>query len=716
MAQAPGASTSSELRPPSGPPAGGSPWIIGRGADLILFVLTPLLVIPGFFLLKSQMSIQDIALYVLAFGALGHHLPGMMRAYGDKALFREYRTRFILAPIALAALCVSFTLLELRVIILAVYVWGVWHGLMQTYGFVRIYDAKRRSVHPWTQKLDLFMCIAWFTTGVIWSDARFYQLLEYYYLRVGAPLPPAAVLDMVQWGFMSVTLGITGLFLGNYIMRRREGLAPSPIKLLLMASSFGFWWWANMAFANMLVGVVLFEVFHDIQYLSIVWVFNRGRTEKDPNVGGFTKFLFRRSGLLVGLYVGLVFAYGGLRFIERGIDQEQMRGILTGMLAASTLLHFYYDGFIWKFRKASNTDALDINRDDAKAKRFLLPGRGWAHGAKWAVFMIPLIALGVNEKRARGAELERLESLAALIPDNPYVHHELGNAYRVSLRDDEAIERYREALRLGIDTPATGYYLGSLALSRGENDEAVEALARSVKANPHGAVSWTRYGDALAVAGRTDEARAAFERAVDRDADQWRAWFGMAELALLDGDDAKAIDYAKRGIGAQDAALFTEGGAVGMLQYDGGGGLHYERLVRIKDPAETKEVARRAYDVAVLFANDGKVKEAEGLLRSAIALHEASPRAWAALGDLLAATERPGEAVAAYDKAYAGEAIPDLLFRKAQQLETLGKNPDAIEAYRESMLRGPHLSERALSAIERLTVSGGASEPDAPGG
>ena len=41
-------------------------------------------------------------------------------------------------------------------------------------------------------------------------------------------------------------------------------------------------------------------------------IYNRKRVESDRSIGGFGRFVFRRSGALVGVYVGLVLAYGGL--------------------------------------------------------------------------------------------------------------------------------------------------------------------------------------------------------------------------------------------------------------------------------------------------------------------------------------------------------------------------------------------------------------------
>jgi len=58
-----------------------SRWILGRGRDLLLFVGTPILLVP--LVLIAQRFWSAPALYAVAtFGALGHHLPGMIRAYG----------------------------------------------------------------------------------------------------------------------------------------------------------------------------------------------------------------------------------------------------------------------------------------------------------------------------------------------------------------------------------------------------------------------------------------------------------------------------------------------------------------------------------------------------------------------------------------------------------------------------------------------------------
>ena len=70
-------------------------WIISRQWDLVFFIGTPLISLAVLLFASNYFSSADIALFVLAFFAVGHHLPGLMRAYGERELFVRYKARFI---------------------------------------------------------------------------------------------------------------------------------------------------------------------------------------------------------------------------------------------------------------------------------------------------------------------------------------------------------------------------------------------------------------------------------------------------------------------------------------------------------------------------------------------------------------------------------------------------------------------------------------------
>src|ERR1700737_2684928 len=190
-------------------------WILDSWRDLILYVGTPLLLVPMFVLAQARWSAENIYLFVAAFGAMGHHLPGMIRAYGDRALFERFKWRFTFAPIFLLAVCTTLFWWDLKGIVLVVFIWGVWHGMMQTYGFCRIYDAKMGSFAALSRRLDFATCGIWFAAGVLLSSNRMADTLDVYYASGGPFIPPMA-LHTVQQMMLVAAVGVSILFLVNF--------------------------------------------------------------------------------------------------------------------------------------------------------------------------------------------------------------------------------------------------------------------------------------------------------------------------------------------------------------------------------------------------------------------------------------------------------------------------------------------------------------------
>ena len=555
-------------------------WILDSWRDLVLYVCTPLLLVPIFIAAQGLWAAEDIYLFVAAFGAMGHHLPGMIRAYGDRALFQRFRWRFICAPIFLVLVCAAFSLWDLKGIVLVAFVWGVWHGMMQTYGFCRIYDAKVGSFAEFTRRLDFALCGIWFATAVLLSPQRMTDTLESYY-AAGGPLIPPNLLRAAQQGLLALALAVSSVFLVNFVWMWMQGKRPSPVKLVLLVTSISFWWYCNNIVASVLVGIALFEVFHDVQYLSLVWIYNRKRVESDSSIGGFMRFVFRRSGALVGVYVGLVLAYGGLSLSKSYVDIEAVKRILTGVVTASALLHFYYDGFIWKVREKSTRQSLGISGGTADVSRnAFLPS--WAlHGAKWvAVFVIPLTALWFAEVHSAQGKLERLGAIVADLPASVRAHSNYATALQEAGRTDEAAGQFSAALRLNPGSAKTHVNLAALLMEKGKLDEAqthfeqalridpnnaeyhsgyaylLEQLghdeqaaaecAASIRLAPRSAQAHYSYGAFLEKHSKVDEAIAQYREALQSDARLVDAHIDLGSLLLDKGDVAEAKNHFQK--------------------------------------------------------------------------------------------------------------------------------------------------------------------------
>ena len=521
-------------------------WILDSWRDLILYVGTPLLLMPVFALAQSRWSPQDIYLFVAAFGAMGHHLPGMIRAYGDRALFERFKWRFILAPLFLLAVCTAFFWWDLKGILLVVFFWGVWHGLMQTYGFCRIYDAKTGTFDVITRRLDFAMCVIWFATAVALSPYRLSDTLDTYYLCGGPFIPPTMVhhgQQLVLWTAIAVSV----LFLIHFGRMWIVGKRPNPVKVALLVTSIAFWWYCNNLVANILVGIALFEVFHDVQYLSLVWIYNRNRVEKDSNIGGFMRFVFRRSGSLMGLYVGLVFAYGSLAYINGHLGIDTVKRILTGVVTASTLLHFYYDGFIWKVRERSTRQSLGLTGGTADVSLGgFLPS--WTlHGLKWAaVFVLPLGALWFWQTHLNVPEVQRRAWLVADVPIGAKQHFDYGQALQKEGKWAQAEEQYKIALGFKSSDAKSHMNLATVLMAQAKYDAAARQLEEALHLQPNGGELHLSYASLLQRLGRGDEAGPHYEAAVRLMPDSPDAHYNYAVFLASTRKENDALSELRR--------------------------------------------------------------------------------------------------------------------------------------------------------------------------
>src|SRR6266446_2456534 len=173
----------------------GGYWILGPLQDMAFVLLTPLPILLTFAAAQRGGWVDGLVAFVLAL-AMAHYLPGIMRAYGDRALFQRFRVRLIVAPLFLTAATAWFAYLNLNFVFLLMGLWGAWHWMMQTYGFARIYDAKGSSstrtkqtatrISSW---LDQTICLLWFGMCVFVLNNDLPIYFTRFYESGGPPLP-----------------------------------------------------------------------------------------------------------------------------------------------------------------------------------------------------------------------------------------------------------------------------------------------------------------------------------------------------------------------------------------------------------------------------------------------------------------------------------------------------------------------------------------------
>jgi Flp pilus assembly protein TadD len=280
-----------------------------------------------------------------------------------------------------------------------------------------------------------------------------------------------------------------------------------------------------------------------VQYLSLVWNYNRNRVEKDSSIGGFMRFVFRRSGSLIGLYIGLVFAYGSLGYFKERLDIETIKRVLTGVVAASGLLHFYYDGFIWKVRERSTRESLGLTGGIASAgSNKFLPS--WAlHGLKWvAVFVIPLAALWIGQTRGPAPEAQRASWLVTDLPTGKRAHLKYGVALQDAERFDEAAQQYRTTLGFDPNNEQAHYGLGHVLLAQAKVDEAASHIEQALRSDPRNGDFHSDHGYLLESLGRKDEAIAEYQAAIRLSPKSARVHYNYAMFLGRDGKIDQAIN------------------------------------------------------------------------------------------------------------------------------------------------------------------------------
>jgi tetratricopeptide (TPR) repeat protein len=493
--------------------ARGRRWIMSSWLDHFLIISTPLMVIPIVFAcyIPLQVSAKTISIFVGSFFALGHHLPGMIRAYGDRELFQRFRWRFLLAPPLVFLAYFPLDRYHADAYHLIIVTWAMWHGLMQLYGFVRIYDAKVGSVSRTTAYWDWLVCLCWFVTAPAFSPARMSDFLANWY-SIGGPVINPLTFQSSRWVLLGISITVLIGFFVNYLTKWLHGPKPNPVKLLMLCSGIGTWWFSVVFVENVILGVALNDVCHDVQYLAIVWLYNSRRVNSNARISSFMKFVFCRGMLL--LYLGLIAAYGAIGLIPELMNDGTVVYIIDAFLWTSTILHYYYDGFIWKVREKETSASLGLNSTSsvvgAPRVRSFITG-DYAHLLKWAPLVLVLSGLFVKDLVNPSLTQHRRDEL-----DQSYSQLLGGAANRLASEQERLwLSAQTDRTRLIADSVPGDRSIqlkaATLLANLGHHDEALALLEKMVQNFPGSKEGYETMGALHLLSGQFDRAAASFK-------------------------------------------------------------------------------------------------------------------------------------------------------------------------------------------------------------
>lgn len=528
-------------------------WIVSAWWDLAYIVVTPVLIVPVVLILARRwLTAEEVSLAVIAFASLGHHLPGFMRAYGDRELFLRYRWRFCLVPLLVLAMALLFSppsslanLLSLpwthmHGLELILLVWGTWHGLMQTYGFMRIYDVRMGVNDRWSARLDHWLCLSVFVAGVVFSDARAFGIADAMW-QSGLPLFGPEWLKWTRVAVGTAGCGVLVAYAINLVRLRRQGLPVSWLKLLLIGTTGWFYWYTGRLSTNVLIGLAMFEIYHAVQYYAIVWIYNRRLFKRAGERFGPLGFLFRDRWSMLGIYLAAIAAYSSIRYftvdanayVFNGGDQDTHQW-LVALFVTSSFLHFYFDGFIWKVSdKQTQQNLVDDISQTAVTQRYV---PGLLHATKWGALFAIAGGLVLTEYRQSASyserEAVRLRALAALTPELPECQSLLSRDALERGDAQTAIKHAESALALRPRSHALYADLGLAYMQDRQFHKSEHNLRKAIALAPD---QWDYHCDlgiVLDKRSRADQAEQELRRAVDLRPDLEQPRQHLAEFYL----------------------------------------------------------------------------------------------------------------------------------------------------------------------------------------
>jgi hypothetical protein len=339
-------------------PATKSRYIVGWLYDGIFFIFSPLLALglgiaiastplerDQFDVLGHKGSVTSIFIGSFIFA---HLFIVFFRSHGNREIFKLHPWRFTLVPLLLFAAILSSRWIMITMAVLAIW-WDVYHSSLQTFGLGRIYDAKSGNNPALGRRLDYILNLLLYA-GPILAGITLYEHMEKSfdnYATVGSvfltsiPAYAESYQRYLTIGVMAFAVPFLSYYIYAYWRMSRQGYQVSMQKVLLYVSTAAcsVYTWGFDTFGE---AFFIMNFFHALQYFALVWW-----TEQKTMIS-----LFRLGNIPWGkpiallLYLAIGFAYG----LWAEVSTEQSDVVFATVLVVS-LMHFWYDGFIWSVRK-----------------------------------------------------------------------------------------------------------------------------------------------------------------------------------------------------------------------------------------------------------------------------------------------------------------------------------------------------------------------------
>jgi hypothetical protein len=333
-----------------------SPYIVGRTYDWLFFLGSPMLALSlGILISDTSLAAdtwllggEDDTLVGFFIGTVIHaHLVAVFfRSHANPSIRKLYPFRFFAVPAVLWLGIVVSPWFAVAATVVATF-WDVWHSGAQTFGFARIYERNHGTPPDLGRKLDFWLQQLLYA-GPILAGATLMDHVGSFksFERVGdvfftaVPAHVAGQARYLTYGVIAVgTVLVIAYVVTYWRLAQRGDWSPPWLKIWLVGST-GFVSIYAWGFNSWGQAFLIMNLFHGVQYLALVWAMEGKRIAA----------LMRLSSLprvALAIYLGSLLAYGlGVQALDADLT------MLWAITIVVSLMHFWYDAFVWSVRRA----------------------------------------------------------------------------------------------------------------------------------------------------------------------------------------------------------------------------------------------------------------------------------------------------------------------------------------------------------------------------
>jgi len=223
----------------------------------------------------------------------------------------------------------------------AVIYWGYWHLIKQHFGFVRLYEMRRGVKDAFDKSLSRALLYVAGVTPLIQRVAEGNVTLD---SGRGVPMVVAhpAIPMPLATGAWIISGVLLVLYVGRCLMAWRQGKPTAPLAVFTLLGALFNFWVSLQLIDDLIVGVVVMTVWHNLQYLGLVFFMSGNRARLQ---GGGAQLVKLAGDGRVGAYVGVLLVYAVVILACRVLLPEPWGAFPITLVVA---LHYFHDSFIWK--------------------------------------------------------------------------------------------------------------------------------------------------------------------------------------------------------------------------------------------------------------------------------------------------------------------------------------------------------------------------------